>query len=201
MRQTDSGKAGLRSARPRRGRVAGGVAIMLVAVATAWGQDVGLAELRRMYDDVVAQLKLAQERKLELAAENERLLAERDRLREDRDALAAERERLVAENRSLQRRLELAEARVAAAESEAAALAERTWQVRSMWAAWGSFLGAHPDVRREWHRFVQWATVDGDTLTWWYDRGWPLEDTGRRGDTREDADAEQSKADAGLDVE
>ncbi|MFN4243772.1 MAG: hypothetical protein ACK4PI_11115 [Tepidisphaerales bacterium] len=201
MRQTDSGEAGQRSARPRRGRVAGGVAIVLVAVATAWGQDLGVAELRRMYDDVVAQLKLAQERKLELAAENERLLAEREKLQAELHAAEAGRQRLLEEGRLLRQRLELAEATAAAAESEAAAMAQRTWQARSMWAAWEGFLAAHPDVRREWHRFVQWSSEDGDALMWWYDRGWPLEGTGRRSDAREDADAEQSNADAGSDVE
>lgn len=139
-------------------------ALALATCSVVWGQDVGLPELRRMYDDVVAQLKQAQERKLELATENERLLAERDSLTARVAALEAEVEQLKG-------RVAAAESSRLAGEQEAARLAGRSWEMRSILAAWEAFLSSDTALRRRWDAYVQSDTAGP---MWWLDRDWPL---------------------------
>lgn len=136
----------------------------MATCGVVWGQEVGLPELRRMYEDVVAQLKQAQERKLELATENERLLAERD-------ALTARVTELEAEVERLKGRAAAAESRGLAGEQEAARLAASTWELRSLVAAWDAFISSDTALRRKWDAYLQ---SDAVGPMWWLDRDWPL---------------------------
>jgi len=83
-------------------------------------------ELKKLYEEAVSQLKAAQDRKNELAAENEKLQA---------------------------RIVEL-ETRLAERNAEAADYAERTWFLRAHLAAWQRFLDRYPDWRARWEAFL-----------------------------------------------
>ena len=105
----------------------------------AAAQDPGsLDQLKRMYDETLGQLKAAQDRKNELAAENERLAT---RVRELEEQLAA------------------TTARVDQYRRDAATDAERTFFLRSHYAAWRQFLDRHPDLVARWKVFL------GDGMT------------------------------------
>ena len=119
------------------------VALLSVAVAlslwmgpvVALGQEEPKPEqLRKMYDDALAQLKAAQDRKSELAKENEKLTAEVERLRKELQA-----------NQS-----ETAELRRQVAEN-----AEKSFYLRSYYAAWQSFLRDHADLEARWKLFLE----------------------------------------------
>lgn len=83
-------------------------------------------ELNKLYDEAVSQLKAAQDRKNELAAENEKLSA---------------------------RIVEL-EARLASRDVEAASFAERTWALRAREAAWQRFIARYPEWKVRWDAFL-----------------------------------------------
>lgn len=83
-------------------------------------------ELNRKYQEALAQLKSSQDRKNELATENEKLTAR------------------VAE---LEKKLE--EAR-----RESANIAEKTFQLRMQYASWDAFLRRHPLLFQQWKVFL-----------------------------------------------
>jgi predicted nuclease with TOPRIM domain len=85
-------------------------------------------ELNRKYQDALAQLKAAQDRKNELATENEKLTA---RIAE-----------LEKQNEELRR--------------NSATFAEQTWKLRMHYAAWESFLRSrHPQLLAKWRVFLE----------------------------------------------
>lgn len=143
---------------PRRARESAKVAVwVLVLTGIAVAQDGGSGgDLRRAYDDVVNQLKSAQDRKNELANENEKLL------------------RRLAE---LERRAKGLEARNTELERAATDYAASTYHYRSTQAAWKQFLDARPDVRQQWDRYLKdaggWDSTFGG-LGDWLERSWPL---------------------------
>lgn len=109
------------------------VALACAGFSAQDGQSVG--ELKRMYDDAVAQLRSAQDRKNALASENEKLQKELAELRA---------------------RVAPLEARNAQLERDAADYAENTYRLRATSAAWKEYLRLHPDVRAGWN-----AHLDG----------------------------------------
>src|SRR5258705_11588984 len=86
-------------------------------------------QLKQMYDDTLAQLKSAQERKTQLAAENEQLKAK----------LA-----------DLQKQLTAAQAQATDLEKQNASLVERNFFFRSHYAAWQEFLRFYPRLQARW---------------------------------------------------
>lgn len=117
--------------------------VMLAAVP-AWSQELPPAELRRMYDDALVQLKAAQDRKNELANDNERLQSR------------------IAE---LERRLEQAQAQRDTARRELADIAAATWRVRAHYAAWEAFAARHPQLRSRWEVFFNSPLLDPTSPT------------------------------------
>lgn len=121
------------------------------------------AELKRMYDDAIAQLKGAQDRKNELAGENDEL---KKRLAEVETRLKA----LETHNLELER--------------EAADHALRTWEHRSLNAAWKTFVGTDAEVKRKWQEYLLGGqagdarvrgTSDGQVeLAERLGQGWPI---------------------------
>ncbi len=111
-------------------------------------------QLKKMYEDALVQLKSAQDRKNELAKENETIKA---RVEELSKQLAAAQ----AQNQDLQR--------------EVAENGDKTFYLRSYRAAWQSFLRDHPDILNRWQQFI-----DGDIrgqnepLPSLIDPSWPL---------------------------
>lgn len=122
--------------------------MLALAVSVAVAQEgPSPADLRRMYDDAVAQLRAAQDRRAELANENEKLkarLAEQDK------------------------RLKLLEARTAELEAQHDTFAERTYQLRASQSAWAAFLRTRPETRGQWEAYLKGGgdvpTVDDATL-------------------------------------
>src|SRR5258708_6647052 len=90
-------------------------------------------QLKQMYEDTLTQLKSAQERKTQLAAENEQLKA-----------------KLV----ELQKQLDAAAAQSAELEKQNAALAERNFFFRAHYTAWQEFLRFYPRLQARWQVFL-----------------------------------------------
>jgi hypothetical protein len=91
-------------------------------------------QMKRMYDDAVAQLKAAQDRKNELAAENERL----------QQQLAAAQKDLAAAN-----------ARLDELKRSDADHAEKTFFLRSHYLAWQLFVKEQPELNAKWKAFIK----------------------------------------------
>lgn len=89
-------------------------------------------ELKKLYDEAVVQLKAAQDRKNELAAENEKLQA----------------------------RVADLEGRLNQRDIEASEYAERTWSLRARCAAWDRFISRHPDWKARWEAFLAADVLD-----------------------------------------
>lgn len=120
-------------------------------VAYAAMQDgTSAAEWKRAYDDVVGQLKAAQDRRNELAGENERLLK---RATEAENRLAP----VLARNGELER--------------EAAEYSLKTYDLRLLKARWEEMLRLHPDVRRKWQQLLQGEMAESAGIL---NRQWPF---------------------------
>lgn len=120
---------------------------MLVTAAPVGAQDQGnLDELRKQYSEAIEHLKAAQDRKNELAEENERLKARLAELERDISALR----------------------------DEAARFAERTWSYRSQIAAWERFLERHPRLREQWRAFLIADVLDPPELPAVHEESAPL---------------------------
>jgi Skp family chaperone for outer membrane proteins len=110
-------------------------AVLWSLAAPAWAadEDIKPDEMRKLYQDTLNQLTAAQNRKAELAAENEKLTAR------------------VAE---LEKRLKAAEAENAESQRLAGSFAERTFYLRADQSAWQTFLQSQPDIYLRWQLFV-----------------------------------------------
>lgn len=113
---------------PRSCLAAGLCLALFPAVAAA--QD--SRDYKKDYEDALAQLKQAQDRKSELNRENEQLKAQ----------LAA----LEAEAKVLRR--------------DAADHAERTFFLRSHYAAWKRFIAANPELKKRWDQYLGAAAAE-----------------------------------------
>lgn len=133
--------SGFRDAPPRGNRIRGWALVAVIAVLGAGAAQEGpsAAELKRMYDDAIGQLKGAQVRKNELAAENEKLAAHVTELEKQIKDLQGK-------NRAL--------------ESEATTWAEKTWQLRATRAALNAFLLRDPAVKAKWDRYLDSGSAE-----------------------------------------
>lgn len=128
------------------------VRTIVAAIAIGWGavslaQDgSNVEQLKRMYDDAIAQLKAAQERRNELARENENLRARVQELQQ------------VAKTH----------------QAKVQQLADKTFQARSEQATLEAFLEANPDVRARWQRFVARNMLIFSPQVDLFDRDWPI---------------------------
>lgn len=108
------------------------VALALGPAVAAAQDAANIDELKRQHGEAIAQLKAAQDRKNELAEENERLKT----------------------------RLVELEKQLAERDKESAAWAERTWFYRSQYAAWDRFLDRYPRLREQWRLFLAAGEMD-----------------------------------------
>ncbi len=111
---------------------------VLMAATSAWGDNVKPDDLERMFHDTLIQLKEAQNRKAELATENEKLTAR------------------VAE---LEKQVSAQSVQLDEIKRQESALADKTLFLRSHYAAWEQFIAANPGVREQWEIFMR-------TLAW-----------------------------------
>ncbi len=124
------------------------VMLVLASAGIAFAQDEPRPEmLKKMYGDALVQLKAAQARKNELADENEKLAAR-----------AAELQKQVAELRS-----------------QAESLTEKTFFLRSHYAAWQDFVRQYPGIMARWKIYMEtgWSDTPQETGHL-IDRDWPL---------------------------
>ena len=112
-------------------------------------------QLKKMYDDTLVQLKAAQDRKNELAKENENLKAKVD---------------------DLNKQLAAAQAQIQDLRRAVADNADRTFYLRSYHAAWQVFLERYPDLMVRWKMFLE-RDASGTTPYFpaFTDPAWPLE--------------------------
>lgn len=109
-------------------------AVVCLMAATALAEDKpNPDQLKRAYDDALAQLKAAQDSKSVLAKENERLSKQIEDLKKQvaaRDGRIEELQRQVSDND------------------------QKTFYLRAYQAAWQNFLRAHGDVLVRWKAFM-----------------------------------------------
>lgn len=105
-------------------------------------------QLKKMYDDAMNQLRAAQDRKNELANENQQLKA----------------------------KLAETEAKLAAARTEIDDAAEKTLTLRTQNAAWRQFVALNPHVLPMWRSFMEIGAVrvEESIATYPGDRDWPF---------------------------
>jgi TolA-binding protein len=120
-----------------RGRLFLAAAMVLATsvAGRAWAADEEIKpeELRKLYQDTLSQLTAAQNRKAELAAENEKLTA---RVTE------------------LEKQLKTAQSDVAELQYQATDYQERTFYLRASQSAWQTFIQIDPEAWRRWQLFV-----------------------------------------------
>ena len=95
-------------------------------------------QVRKMYDDALVQLKAAQDRKAELAKENDSLSAKVEDLKKQ---LAVAQDQI----QGMKRQIEDHE--------------EQTYYLRSYQAAWQGFIRRHPDVKAAWNFYLGQSVI------------------------------------------
>lgn len=109
-------------------------------------------QLKKMYDDALAQLKSVQDRRNELARENEGL---NEKVKALDAQVAALRNELEASRKS------------------ATIAAEKTFYMRAHYAAWQGFLQRYPDLLVKWRSYLGTAlmlpTSEPDDAAWPFD--------------------------------
>jgi flagellar biosynthesis GTPase FlhF len=91
-------------------------------------------QLHRMYDDALKELKAAQERKAQLAEENDKLKANVE---------------------DLKKQLAAANQQAADLKREQTEQADKTFYLRSHYAAWQAFLRQYPELLGRWKAFME----------------------------------------------
>ena len=112
-------------------------------------------QLKKAYDDALVQLKAAQERKNQLAAENEKLTA------------------TVA---GLQKELAAANSRMEDMKRADAEHAEKSFFLRSHYMAWQNFVKTYPEVLTRWKTFLgnEFVTAPAEVPAEIVDPQWPM---------------------------
>jgi septal ring factor EnvC (AmiA/AmiB activator) len=108
--------------------------VVLTAATAAPADNVKPDDVDRMFHDTLLQLKEAQNRKAELATENEKLSAR------------------VAE---LEKQVQTESAELNDVKRQVASLADRTLFLRSHYAAWEQFITANPVLKDQWEMFMR----------------------------------------------
>ena len=104
-------------------------------------------DYKKMYQDATSQLRLAQNRKAELAAENA----------------------------DLQRQLKAAQGQLEDLQGQASDFSQRTFMLHAFYSAWERFIGQNSDVAERWRVF--WSRslpADPDDVPLLYDPLWSL---------------------------
>jgi hypothetical protein len=110
--------------------------------------------LKKLYEDALAQLKAAQDRKNELAKQNEQLTAKAADLQKQLDAAKSE----------------MQELRRRDAEN-----AEKNFNLRSHHAAWQAFVERYPELKARWTRFLERDILAaGNEMPQLMDADWPM---------------------------
>jgi len=115
------------------------VPVLILSAGLVLAQDAASPEqLKKLYGDALAQLKAAQDRKNELAQQNEQLTAK------------------VAE---LQKQLDQSRGEALELKRKDAESAEKTYFLRSHYAAWQAFIRRYPEVYGRWKVFFEYGVL------------------------------------------
>jgi predicted nuclease with TOPRIM domain len=107
---------------------------VILASTCAYGQEPpNPAQLKKMYDDALVQLKTVQDRRNEMAREAEALRAQ---------------------VKELQGKLTAAQTELADLKQSAAEYAETTFTLRAHYAAWQAFLKLYPELWTRWQLYL-----------------------------------------------
>jgi predicted nuclease with TOPRIM domain len=90
-------------------------------------------QLQKAYDDALVQLKEAQNAKNDLAKENDKLAKQIE---------------------DLKKQLSVATARIGGLERQVAENDEKTFHLRSIYAAWKAYMKLHPDLLVSWRLYL-----------------------------------------------
>lgn len=125
-------------------------AALVLSAGLAFAQEAASPEqLKKLYGDALAQLKAAQDRKNELAQQNEQLAAKVVDLQKQLDQVRGE---------ALELKRRDAEG------------AEKSFFLRSHYAAWQGFLDRYPELKARWKVFLQADLLNGQNeLPQWTD--------------------------------
>ena len=116
---------------------------LVLSARLALAQDAATPEqLKKLYGDALGQLKAAQDRKNELAQQNEQLTAK------------------VAE---LQKQLDQSRGEALELKRKDAESAEKTYFLRSHYAAWQGFVDRYPELKARWKHFLETDLLSGQT--------------------------------------
>ena len=130
------------------------VTAIALAAGVCYAQDANPEQLKKLYDDALAQLKAAQDRKNELATQNEQLTAK------------------VAE---LQKQLDAARGEMLELKRQDAENAEKSFYLRSHHAAWQAFVDRYPELKARWKLFLERDVLASDNpLPSLMDPDWPV---------------------------
>ncbi len=128
--------------------------VVLTAATAAPADNVKPDDLERMFHDTLLQLKAAQNRKAELATENEKLAAR------------------VAD---LEKQVQAQSLQLDDLKRQASSMADRTLFLRSHYAAWEAFIAANPALRTQWELFMRTlAWVSAPQPPVFMDPQWPI---------------------------
>ncbi|MDP9173652.1 MAG: hypothetical protein M3O30_07275 [Planctomycetota bacterium] len=131
----------------------------LAIISPSRGQDVKPEDIKKLYDDTLVQLKAAQDRKSQLATDNEKLAAK-----------VGELEKQVAAQK----------ARIEDLKQQTATFTDRTFFLRVHYMAWGQFLEGNPLIRLQWDLFLDRITapLSPSPELPFIDPEWPLSSRG-----------------------
>jgi len=110
-------------------------------------------QLKKMYEDTLAQLKQAQDRKNELAQENEKLNGK------------------IGE---MQKQLDADHVQLAELQRASATFAEQTFGLRSQQAAWKTFVQSDAKLEAKWEAYLSSPAIAPTASLEFLDRDWPL---------------------------
>lgn len=122
---------------------------LVLSSATLADDQLSSDQLRRMYDDAVAQMRTAQDRRNELARENEQMRAKLEKL-------------------------ERAAKELADTQTQLTALADATYRARVESAALSEFMEAHPAVNVQWREFLRKNDIAAPDPAQYIDANWPI---------------------------
>lgn len=124
----------------------------------ASAQDIRPEDMKKMYDDALVQLKAAQERKNQLAAENEKLTAQVNEMKKQIEQMQQQMDDL----------------KRADAEHD-----QKTFFLRAHYAAWKEFIRQYPDLYGRWKLFLHDDLIKpAPILPDGIDLGWPSGEQG-----------------------
>lgn len=120
--------------------------LLLMPAALSAQEELSSDQLRRMYDDALAQMRTAQDRRNELARENEKLRA----------------------------RIAQLEKELQMAQSQVTDISDGTFRARAEHAAINDFLDANPLIKRDWLAFLHQNLLASPDLRSMLDADWPF---------------------------